>query len=281
VPLLPSPSQFKPGLGAQVNPSHPLARGLAGCWLLNEGSGSRLTNSAPAYYGAAGSVDPDVAWVPGLHGPALDWPIDDKLVNVGNQPQLNLATRFTCEAWVRRDRDQSGAFAMIFMRGKDANTGWATYVSSDHNHAFLKAAVAAVFSVTPSVLGEWEHVVWVVDGTAQPALYLGGRRMAGVDANTSGILASTEDARIGTNLNNIGLEVNTWQGQISLVRVWDRELADGEIKWLFDEPFGMLEQSRAWHRAYAWTHAFGAAIRRLPVTTGIHSASGRATGSVF
>jgi hypothetical protein len=37
--------QFKPPVGARVNPLHPLARGLVQCLLLNEGNGQILTDA--------------------------------------------------------------------------------------------------------------------------------------------------------------------------------------------------------------------------------------------
>ena len=63
---------LKPVLGSQLQLGHPLARGLAGCWLMNEGSGDKVSdlsgndNTGTFQAGAAKPI-----WIPGNTGPAV------------------------------------------------------------------------------------------------------------------------------------------------------------------------------------------------------------------
>ncbi|MBE3101472.1 MAG: hypothetical protein IMZ47_04285 [Firmicutes bacterium] len=54
---------IKPVLGTQIQTGHPLARGIAGCWLMNEGSGSYIYDSSGnGYIGTLGTGATSPTW---------------------------------------------------------------------------------------------------------------------------------------------------------------------------------------------------------------------------
>jgi len=73
---------IKPPYGVKISRGHPLARALAGAWLLHEGRGGTLWDaSGSGCVGTLTSMDPGSDWVAGPHGHALDFDgVDDRVI---------------------------------------------------------------------------------------------------------------------------------------------------------------------------------------------------------
>jgi len=82
--------ELKPVRGIRLNKSHPLVRGLVGCWLFNEGSGNIVQDSSGN--GNTGSLIADTHWVPGKSGPALDFDGTGDNVEIAHNDILNSVT---------------------------------------------------------------------------------------------------------------------------------------------------------------------------------------------
>ena len=65
---------LKPPLGARLNKQHPLAKDLAGAWLLNEGGGSLALDSAGD---KNGTFQNNAAWKIGSKGLGATFPTDN------------------------------------------------------------------------------------------------------------------------------------------------------------------------------------------------------------
>lgn len=83
----------KPMLGTPLNLAHPLAQGLVGCWLFNEGSGNKVYDlSGNNNHGTlSGFSDPPTAtsgWCAGPHGGALRFDGSDDYGSIGLLPGL-------------------------------------------------------------------------------------------------------------------------------------------------------------------------------------------------
>ena len=61
---------IKPALGTPIQRGHPLARGLIGAWLFNEGGGIRV-HDLSGHHGTDGTIITSLDWVAGNTGPAL------------------------------------------------------------------------------------------------------------------------------------------------------------------------------------------------------------------
>lgn len=93
----------KPLFGTPLNRAHPLAQGLVGCWLLNEGSGNKAYDSSgngnhTTFVDFANPPTPASGWCAGPHGGALafDGNADSFYVNKVILPQyeFSIATSF-------------------------------------------------------------------------------------------------------------------------------------------------------------------------------------------
>ena len=85
----------KPYRGTPLNKNHPLARGLAGCWVMNEGTGFKVFDlSGNGNTGTmTGMTNSD--WVPGTDGYALDFDGTDDYIAVGDRSSLQFSDAFT------------------------------------------------------------------------------------------------------------------------------------------------------------------------------------------
>ena len=60
--------QTKPPPGTQIDWTHPLTRGLVGCWPMNEGCGTIVHNMAPSRKVNHGAIVNGATWVPSRGG---------------------------------------------------------------------------------------------------------------------------------------------------------------------------------------------------------------------
>jgi len=76
---------LKPVRGIRLNKSHPLARGLVGYWLLNEGSGNKVFDLSGN--GKTGTINGTITWVadylncPGSTGNNISIPVNVITIN--------------------------------------------------------------------------------------------------------------------------------------------------------------------------------------------------------
>jgi hypothetical protein len=63
--------QPKPHYGSRVDPHHPLAQGLVGCWLMNEGGGNTVFDSSG--FGNHGNFSNGPLWVNGRSGSVISF----------------------------------------------------------------------------------------------------------------------------------------------------------------------------------------------------------------
>ena len=73
---------LKPPRAIQIDWSHPLARGLTGCWLLTEGTGDTVADMGPHRQHGSSHGGP-LLWKPGEHGHCLESDGTDKCLDCG------------------------------------------------------------------------------------------------------------------------------------------------------------------------------------------------------
>ena len=223
-------SHTKPPAGTQINPLHPLSRGLVGCWLFNEGAGSlandisgnknhgRLTNMAPNVQGSA--------WGNG----GLEFNGVDDNIDCGNDASLDITDAITVEAWVYSSWDQSdkgivgkyiGSTGYLLFAYPTGSVSWQVDGSTNR--------VTTV--VTPNV---WNHIVGLWNGT-------------NVELFVNGVSKGIDTGSLTSNVNNliIGkyLSVANFNGLIDSVRIYNRALSAEEVAWSYREPYAMFEPS--------------------------------------
>ena len=229
---------LKPPRGTQLNQSHPLARGLTGCWLLNEATGDKVFDVSG--HSNAGTLSGNTCWKGGKFGPALDFDGSGDYVDCGTDSSLDFTSEnFTISFWV--NHDTTSVKQHYFSRGKLSTNGYYLENHGDGNIYFVTNQ-SGNFQLTygPSGIaaGSWCHIVIVRDEvkgkiyvnageinySAQPTI---------VDPASSGYSAKIAAEYDGTD---------TLNGLIDHVRIYNRALSAAEIAWLYREPFCMFER---------------------------------------
>lgn len=158
--LLPAPTRLqKPGFGARVNPAHPLAQGLLGAWLMNEGGGAVARTDAPPNLTALGS---GVAWVPGRAGMALafDGTTNGRVTPGDILGGAVLPSTVTLVALVRLDTASTGGVILKF-------GGTDLAASADHGSGLAVGVGSGTFDADGNeLIGLYENVAWKASGTS-------------------------------------------------------------------------------------------------------------------
>ena len=228
---------LKPPPGMLLQPAHPLAQGLAACWLLNEGAGEATHDYAHALTAAG---DPAPAWGPGR----CDFNGVDQVFQ--SDITIDLEKDFTVVTKVRVDPVSlehtavgigdptygcrfvlgcftSGKYRCLFR--EDDNTNIVNIYNSgaefDDGHPHQLA-----FSFAKSASTYYCLTDAVVINTSAPWAYtaIHASRMSIGSAYYGGTFA------------------NYWPGSVYYVYVYRRALTPGEIAQLYREPFVMFER---------------------------------------
>lgn len=232
----------KPQPGIQINLMHPLARGLAACWLINEKAGSKLTDiSINKNNGTLTNMDPSTDWVGSLRGSVLDFDGSNDYVDVGTDVSITLNRDFTVSAWVKRSIS-SGIRNAIISHGKNE---WYLRTGTDgatNELEVLDSNIAVILTGNTELDTKWHHCAFTISagGTATVTLYLDGFN-DGNTTTTNVFDNGSETCIIGADHNGVS-PAEFFNGNISDVRIWNRELTPREIYSLFSEPFAMFRK---------------------------------------
>jgi hypothetical protein len=241
--------QTKPAPGCSINWGHSLARGLVGCWLLNEGSGIRATNSANPNL-ASGTANRTIKWSsqgPDFLGDTTSgatqdfFTCDDPLVTTGMFSAFTRATLRTYQTtvnspdwnqntvWDSRGTVLSTELHGIGVIGHKATAyfNWTGDIAAG-NRSFLQDTADFPLGVPRSfgctydqgTFALWEHGVLITSAA---------RSYAAQNTTQTAIGRFRRDAVRGL-----------WNGTIEYVYVWNRALTPNEVAWLAAEPYCMI-----------------------------------------
>jgi hypothetical protein len=233
---------LKPTRALHIDFSHPLARGLTGCWLMNEATGEIVADCGPRRNNGSFHYSTSApAWKPGKHGSALEfgtercidcgtgkfgWDVTNEVsvVALVNQNASQTNTLFARSGFVRPCRlsaYSSGKFKWwIYTDGTDC------VINSTSTHAIDGSEFV-------HVAGTWR----AGDGR----LYVNGVQEAG-ESSSSGNLSFVNDSQpmgIGGTYESDNYYY-CWNGRIEYVFVYNRALSTEEINWLYRLPFAMF-----------------------------------------
>ena len=232
----------KPPLGAEVDWAHPINRDLVGCWLLNEGMGTRATDIA---YGEVARPIAAYAWREGLRlqgGNAAGY---GECWRASNTTRLEAGLgSMTILAWATVWQQQRGMDFGGVRYGSLAGKGFlASFVAgmgiSVRNESFYVQAragktVIKAFGGTNIIDGRPHLLAGILDRErAQLSNHIDGKKQESTDATPlAGINLTmpTESFTIGGNSQSTARF--SFLGHIHAVMVWKRALTDDEIAWL-------------------------------------------------
>jgi len=236
---------LKPRLFRKPNLSHPRARGLVGCWLMNEGSGSIVQDLSGN--GNTGALTGDeLLWVGGTTGPAIYFGGTTDWISIGDKPTLEGMNQLSIVAKVR----PVDASTQQWVIGKTNAYALEVYLDRIRYRIWGGGSEVAVFSNNPSIFDNtWHTIAGVYDGTA-------------VKTFVDGVfhLSSAETGAIPSNSSPVGIgaypsapSILEFNGDIEYVYVYNRTLSTSEIVQLYREPFCMFDRDPI----ELWTGAMG------------------------
>lgn len=240
--------QTKPKPGCFIDPTHPLSRGLVGCWLFNEGAGSRLTDySGYGNHGALTNMNAN-NWAGSFRGCGLTFDGNDNYVNIDSF-SFNPNYRVSIHCYVLLNYQIANNASIIGKR---------RYFAGGHEEFPLLLGASAdvilcnlssgddydldVSLTTGSLeLNRW-HCISFTHTNNSHKLYLNANI---VDSSSVDCVLSTTSQpwRIGASPELTGgVNQTKFYGVIGDIRIYDYELCSNEIKWLYFEPYANILQ---------------------------------------
>jgi len=231
-------STIKPPIGATLNRSHPLARGLVGAWLLNEGGGDIAHNCAnicPAL--DLNFYNHGVAWTPG-DGGAVDFGGEADQDSAAMTPAIESTQHFTLLCRLRADA-VSSVDGIVATRSPDGN---GLICSSQSGYPLTYMWGGSGWNLSTGLFfddDEWHQAAMVITPTVG-YVWLDQN----VYANTQSHSAKAFTGRWEVG-RDPGYSSGRWfDGQVSCVMMWQRALPVSEIRDLYRNPYAMFERRR-------------------------------------
>lgn len=228
-------SAQKPPRGARLNRSHPLARGLVGFWLLNEGTGAKIFDLSGN--GNDGTLQGNISWTNGKLG-SCPYSPGDEGDYILSKDIVDGLSAVTAAAWVKttdsgvllgecRDHTVNAANIFRMLVGSELRV----YVRNIDDTA---AGAVGIIQIND---GKWHHVVGVYNGN-QILGYVDGK-LDGT-ANLTGIIKTNTYNFVMMDSGIHSYAAARLIGLIDVPMVWNRALSASEITLLYREPFSML-----------------------------------------
>ena len=224
-----------PGLRCPLDRTHPLARGLWGAWIFNRPAGQNWEDAVTSRFiylvGRAhvyrGLVLPDGV---SRHGSIDGIPVDPS-------QGFTIATRASNEGTgVRKHHLVSRWPAWGIVLDTSAELpglyGQMKFGGTESQAIFLPAS-----NVSP---GRVMSLAMVYDPAADEIrTYFDGEfKESGI---TYGTVASEGDMWLGTNGQEPDNALYRWVGEIDYVYIYERDLSDYEVQWLYREPYDIFQ----------------------------------------
>ena len=231
-----TPKLIKPLPGRQLNRSHPLSRGLVGCWVMNERCGSTVLDYSDQHN--HGTLNNNASWRMGNRGPSIDITTDD-YIDVGNPgynfSDLSIVTKICV--------DSEPASYYLCGSNDYGNNRFDFFIYETYNRLQITYGDgtkddASSGSLLNVVVGKWMTVACTKKG-GEWSFYKDGKNI-GDDSQDD------RPAVTGTNLylggqNKGGGVADEMDGRIEYFWIYNRTLSPYEIQWLYREPFAMFE----------------------------------------
>jgi hypothetical protein len=234
----------KPIRGLQIDLSHPLSRGLTGCWLINEATGEIVADYGPRrnngsfHYSTSAPM-----WKPGKYGSALEFG-SERCIDCGTgKLGWDITNEISVVALVSQSASQGNT---IFTRsGFVRPCRLSAYNNGRFKWWVYTDGTNCVINSTSSHATDGSEFVHVA-GIWRPGngkLYVNGVEEAG-ESSSSGYLSFHNDSQpVGIGGTYEGSNYYyCFDGKIEYVLVYNRALSSEEIKWLYRQPFDMFSR---------------------------------------
>ena len=229
---------LKPPKGAMLNRGHPLARGLVGCWLMNEGGGN-IVNDLSGNGNTGTLIGTAPSWIGGKYGPAVSLPATgNEGINLGYRTLQS--TSLTVVLWIYQRGDiNTSTYKRIFDAGSDDGTkGWYWAYRYDYMYAISRSGGTTLSWSVPATMREnsgWYQLIFSVNPSGIASMYV----------NTALVDSDTGWTPVYNNIDFcIGIQYNLTDENDIIVDnalFYNRALSASEIAYLYRSPFCMFE----------------------------------------
>ena len=229
-----TPKLIKPPLGTPIYKGHPLARGLEAYWLMNEGSGNTVYDLSGN--GNTGTFVGNTHFVPGIHGPALDFDGSGDYVSIPAAFSTVSGNVTTLVLWAAIDAWDSSGFVIF-----GTNTGTAVYWQMDGPNDDVYVQNTAILDCGISGFADGVSRQWalVSDGSAVH-IYVDGILLGSAGAGTA-LSAGSKNFCLGDWIGGLGSAFE-FNGQLDAALFYARGLSASEVADLYPMPFAMFER---------------------------------------
>lgn len=238
----------KPVTGVQVNYGHPLAAGLVGCFPLNEGSGTNVTNIVTGKtYPFQGSP----AWIRSRYGIGLDCSTGNDTGVLGTAEDILRVTKDVTVFWrgyLVGTPSANTAFAGVMYNAAETSP-FIAYASScegsqklgawwNNGGAFNSSPGSAITSFTGGTVQNFAAAVAMGDNAN--LVYANKTQDAsGSSGGSGGTITYNSDAPLIIGTTKSGDARNS-QSVALAVYIWRRRLTLAEINYLYDYPYAIF-----------------------------------------
>ena len=227
---------LKPIRAIQLNKSHPLARDLTACWLLNEGTGGKIFDASGN--GNTGTAEGETSWAAGLFGSHLHFDGTDDYVDCGTSDfDISETNKVSVLAWIRPQTGGSSS-PFVIQRGQfNRPFGMAVVPSTGRARWVVRTSDSNWLDSPPGLINvdQWSQIVGTyTDGDQK--IYVDG-----ILQNSDTLTGSLNCGNYSTTLARSPDSSSYWfSGEIDHVLIFNRCLTAEEIAWLYREPFAIF-----------------------------------------
>ena len=205
---------------------------------------SGSTTATDVISGANGSFTGNTQFLSQNQG-VFDFDGTDDYIDFSTHQVLDTSAAFTIAAWGHLDSFSPDVYPGLIRCKTDQATGFITGFSNQSGYEFYAGSSANFVMIysgidTSEVLNKWVYATVTYNGSGRTSngnykLYLNG--VSKTVSNTSGFSATDNSTRIG-----MGNTTSTqWNGQISAVHVYNRELSANEVLQNYNALKGRFE----------------------------------------
>lgn len=215
---------LKPVRGTLLNHSHPLNRGLVGCWLFNELSGNIANDISGSKNHGALVNGP--TWEPSKFGGSVGFDAADDRIEI---QKITIAANYSIVFWVYLETIP-GTRRIIAGDIAATNNFFAAMYTGDVQLRDL--GYNTVTWTTSFPLKKWTHVA-VIRNAIDWELF--------IDGVSLGALSATSDLEITEIGSGYSGTTYVWDGSIDETRIYNRLLTPREIRLLLQRPPDLYE----------------------------------------
>lgn len=228
-------SVLKPPRGIQLNRSHPLVRGLVGCWLMDELGNGFLFDACNGNHGAIWYGDP--VFGDGCFGSAVHFDGVTDTINCGTSDILDLTSAITILVWLKlaANTGRQNIVDRGYYNAPDDQGGYSLQYRGDLTpkrfYFVTRNDGTIVAQYDYDTTNEWVQLVGVYNGSNN-ILYVNG-----VEQHSVSSIGIKSTSGRSLQFSNTTFTIN---GSIDHIMIWGRALSASEVAWLCREPFCMF-----------------------------------------